>query len=123
MAKEQWHNWLRAAVILAGIIFAGGGYAMKIASIDKDVEKNEVEIEQNEDDIVKLQLRDKDLASMAEKSLTVMSQVNAKLDTIQTTQTAQAIVQATNSEKLQHLTKDCLWHIKEKRRSEPKRLK
>ena len=106
MAREQWQNWLRTAVILAGIIFAGGGYAMKIISIDKDVIKNEVNIKNAEESIVKLQLRDKDLASMAEKSLTFMTQVNSKLETIQQTQSEQATIQAVNSEKLKTLTKE-----------------
>jgi len=68
MAKEQIHNYLRTAIILAGIVFAGGGYAMKINDNTRKAEKNAVDIESVEDSVHVIELNAKDTQALAVKS-------------------------------------------------------
>ena len=49
MAKEEIQNWMRTAVIFASIVFAGGGYAMKVNSNSKHIETNTQGIKENKD--------------------------------------------------------------------------
>ena len=44
MAKEQLHNWGRYILLAATIIFACGGYALKVSDNSKGVEDNAKEI-------------------------------------------------------------------------------
>lgn len=106
MAKEQIHNYLRTAVILAGIIFAGGGYAMKITAMDKDVSKNEVKIDRVAEDVVNIRLDAKDTQALAAKAAEAMVSIDSKFGQIQTQLNAQATIQAVNSTKLESLTKE-----------------
>ncbi len=105
MAKEQVHNWLRTAVLLAGIVFAGGGYAMKVNSMDKDITKNEEKIDEVEDAVVKLRLDAKDIAALASTAAEAMSSIEIKFNAIQVQLSKQATIQAVNSEKLKTLTR------------------
>ena len=106
MAKEEAHSWARYIMLGIVIIFACGGYAIKVtdntAKIKEEADINKVQTGQ----IHSLQLADKDIKNIAEKSLDTMVLMNSKLETIQTTQAKQATIQAVNSEKLKTLTKD-----------------
>lgn len=105
MVKDQWHSWGRFLLLGIFIIFATGGWVVKVLSNTEAITRvqNKVEVVQN--DVHELQLKDKDLTNMAEQSLMFMSQVNTKLDSIISELTKQAVVNAVNSEKLQQLTK------------------
>ena len=106
MPKEEMHKWGRFILLGVFIIFATGGWVAKVLSNTAAIIKVEDKIEIVGKDVHKLELRDKDLANMAEQSLLFMSQVNTKLDTISTEQTKQGVINAVNSEKLKTLTKD-----------------
>ena len=93
MAKEQVHNWLRTFVMLAAIVFAGGGYVMKIngnsnAIADgKAADKAIIEkVEDTEDDIITLRLQYKDIESLAKS-------IDGSLKTISSGQTSMSASQ------------------------------
>lgn len=106
MAKPELHNWARYLLMILAIVFAGGGYAMKVTDNSSRISKTEAVDDKQGDQIHALQLADKDIANIAEKSLETMGAINVKLEAIQGTQTKQAVIQAVNSEKLKTLTKD-----------------
>ena len=106
MAKDQWHSWGKTLIILAGIIFAGGGYVMKINANTKDIDKVEVKADDNSEEIVDLKLQYKDIENLSSQTVGVLTEINNKLTSVQKTQTEQAVIQAVNSEKLKTLTKD-----------------
>lgn len=105
MAKEI-HGYIKTFLVIGAIIFAGGGYAMIVKGNAESITKIERVDERQNDEIHALQLADKDIANIAEKSLEVMGSIDIKLQSIQTTQTQQAVINAVNSEKLKTLTKD-----------------
>ncbi len=106
MAKEQWHSWGRTAVILAGIVFAGGGYVMKIRGNTKDIIKVEEKVETIQKDVHEIELNAKDIKAVAVRAAEAMISIDTKLSFIQNEQAKQATIQAVNSEKLKTLTKD-----------------
>lgn len=113
MAKEQWHNWGRTLIILAGIIvtgagivFTSGGYIEVIKGNTKDIDVLEIDVDEVKEDVHKLELQDKDLANIAERTLNYMVKADARLEAIQKEQSEQKTIQAVNSEKLKTLTKD-----------------
>ena len=106
MAKEQWHNWGRIILLGIVIIFACGGYALKINSNYSDIVVLEKEVKGVQGDVHKLELADKDIAFMAQRSIELMTEINSSLESIKVIQSKQAVVQAVNSTKLQTLTKD-----------------
>ncbi len=106
MAKEEAHKWGRFILLGIFIVFATGGWVVKVLSNTEAITRVQIKVQAVEEDVHKLQLKDKDLANMAEKSLMFMSQVDTKLDSIVTEQKEQAVINAVNSEKLQQLTKD-----------------
>ena len=57
---EQAHNWGRTFIILLGIVFAGGGYAMKVQSNSSGLQAVEIKAEENEDSIHVLELNARD---------------------------------------------------------------
>ena len=105
MAKEQVHHWLRTAVILAGIVFAGGGYVMKISAMDKSVINNKEKIERVADDVVNIRLDAKDTHALAAAAARSMQIIETRFGVIQTQLSNQATIQAINSTKLESLTK------------------
>lgn len=105
MAKEL-HSWGRLVVLGIIIIFATGGWVVKVLSNTEAITRVQNKVEVVVKDVHKLQLKDKDLTNMAEQSLMFMSQVNMKLDSIAKEQTKQAVINAVNSTKLQQLTKE-----------------
>ncbi len=106
MAKEEAHKWGRYVMLGIFIIFGTGVWVAKVLSNTAAIVEVKADVKIVRKDVHKLELRDKDLANMAEQSLTFMSQVNTKLDTIVTEQTKQSVINAVNSEKLKTLTKD-----------------
>ena len=56
MPKNEIHGYLRTAIILAGIIFAGGGYAMKVNANSNRIEVNASDIKDNRSAIHKEEL-------------------------------------------------------------------
>jgi threonyl-tRNA synthetase len=106
MAKEQLHNWGRYVFLALVIVFASGGWVITVKSNTDNIIKNATKIEKVEDDIHKLELSDKDIANLSQKSVEFMTKIDSSLITIQQEQTKQALIQAVNSEKLKTLTKD-----------------
>ena len=106
MAKEQLHNWGRYIFLAIVIVFACGGYAMKIIGNTTAIEKNIIDIEEVEENVIDLKLQYKDIENLTSGTLNVLTEINSKLDVVQRTQSTQAIIQAVNSEKLKTLTKD-----------------
>lgn len=68
MAKEEIHNYIRTLLALAVIVFAGGGYAMKINSNSAAIEKVDVKADENRERIHESEL--------------VQTSINTKLDAI-----------------------------------------
>lgn len=106
MAKEQLHNWGRYILLAIVIIFGTGGWVVTVRSNTKDIGKLQVKTENLQEDVHVLELNNKDLTNISKNTLDVLVQVNSKLETIQQTQTKQAVIQAVNSTKLESLTKD-----------------
>ena len=106
MAKTELHNWGRYIFLAMVIIFACGGYAMKIVGNSTAIAKVESEVEVVEDDIVDLKLQYKDIENLSAGTFNTLKEINSKLESVQTTQSAQATIQAVNSVKLEQLTKD-----------------
>ncbi len=105
MAKEQLHSWAKTLLILTGIVFAGGGYAMKVNDNTKDITKVEVKVEKNNESIHTLELNERDMQA-------VYSGISKSLGRIETFQGRQAESQkateksvAVMEKQLQHLEK------------------
>lgn len=75
MAKEQLHNWSRYILLAIVIIFAGGGYAMKVNSMSADVLKNENKIEKVEGKVHKLEVNQERDIALKESLLGTMSRI------------------------------------------------
>ena len=103
---EQVHNYLRTGIILAAIIFAGGGYAMKINGNSGAIVSNSDKIEKVAGDVHRIELNAKDTHALAAKAAEAMISIDSKFSDIQTKLNDQAIVQGVNSAKLKTLTKD-----------------
>ena len=113
MAKEQLHSWGRFILLGIFIVFATGGWVVKvlsntsaIADVKAESKKIAFDVEEVEDDVVDLKLQYKDIENLSTQTVNVLQSINTKLDSVQKTQTEQAIVQAVNSVKLKTLTKD-----------------
>lgn len=113
MAKEQLHSWGKTFLILAGVVFAGGGWSQLTKSNSAGIKVNASDIKAHEDkvdkvieDVHQIELDAKDIKNVAVKAAEAYLSIDTKLDAIQTEQTKQAMVQAVNSEKLKTLTKD-----------------
>ena len=105
MATEI-HGYIKTFLILAAVVFAGGGYVMKQGdNTGRIVKVEEVNHSQSEQ-IHSLELADKDILNIAEKSLETMGHINHKLELIQSTQTTQSILLDRNTIKLETLRKD-----------------
>jgi G3E family GTPase len=68
----QVNEWLKTLVLLAGIIFAGGGYAMKVSGHDREIESLEdadtiiiAKVDAVKDDVHRIELDAKDIKSLA----------------------------------------------------------
>ena len=113
MAKEQIHNYLRTAIILAGVVFAGGGYAMQINSNSKKAVKNAVDIEDIEDDVHSIQLNAKDTHALAktaaeasQRSVEMFEKIQRQLEEKARVDTAMQIDIGKMQAQMETLTKD-----------------
>lgn len=117
MAKEQIHNYLRTSVILATIVFAGGGWTWQIRGNTSKIAEVKTEsvsadkiitakVEKATEDIHQIELSAKDTQALAATAAKAMVSIDSKFSTIQTQLNKQATIQAVNSEKLKTLTKD-----------------
>lgn len=106
MAKEQVHGYIKTLLIIAAIVFAGGGYVMKIRGNSEDIKSNKVDIKTTNVKVHEIELNAKDTQALAAKAAEAMVSIDGKFSTIQTQLNAQATIQAVNSEKLKTLTKD-----------------
>ena len=79
---------------------------MKINGNSGGIKNNSNKLEIVKDDVHRLELNDKDIKNMAQKSLDFMVRIDSSLTGIKTEQAKQATVQAINSVKLKTLTKD-----------------
>lgn len=57
MAKEEIHNYIRTLLALAVVIFAGGGYAMKISSNSSGIKVNAADIKITNSSVHKIEIR------------------------------------------------------------------
>ncbi len=73
MAKEEIHNWMRTAVLLMGIVFAGGGYAMKISDNSNRVKDVEVKVQT-------LEVNQEREIALKENLLSTLIRLEAKVD-------------------------------------------
>ena len=128
MAKDQIHHYLRTGVLLATIIFAGGGWTMKIKSNSERIAEEKTErvdadkaltakAEKAKDDIHLLALNAKDTQALAAKAVELFNAIqntqdeqarksDAAFDDIQAKLSNHSSIQAVNSTILKTLTKD-----------------
>ena len=106
MAKEEIHNWMRTAILLLGIVFCGGGYAMKIND-------NSVRVKEVEGKVHSLEINQERSIALGESMLATLMRLETKVDsgalehvTINTAITEIKTTQAVANEKLLSLTKD-----------------
>ena len=117
MAKEQVHFWLRTAVLLAAIVFAGGGYAMKIngntgaiAEVRSDSKKADekltFKVERNEQNVHQLEVNQERDIALKESLLSTMTRLEGKMDVFGTEQNQIKIDVNTTKVKVNTLIKD-----------------
>jgi len=105
MAKEV-HGYIKTLLVIGAIVFAGGGYAMKVNDNTHRIAKTE-EVEAGLiESVHALELADRDVANIAGKSLEQIILMNGKLEAIQQTQMQQSTILAVNSEKLKSLAEN-----------------
>lgn len=82
MAKEEFHNWARLGVLIAVIVFAGGGYALRVHDNSSDIAKGEerdkqlaAKDERQDDDIHALQLNNKDIQNITSATLDTLKEI------------------------------------------------
>ena len=99
MAKEEVHNWMRTAILLLGIVFAGGGYAMKISDNSNGVDKLEEKVQILEVNQAEKIATDKAIAS-------TLAQLRVGIDSIRTDQSVMKTDMAIMKTKVDTLIKD-----------------
>jgi outer membrane murein-binding lipoprotein Lpp len=77
MAKQEIHNWMRTAILLMGIVFAGGGYAMKISD-------NSTRVEKVESKVHTLEINQEREIALKESLLTTLIRLEGKVDGLAT---------------------------------------
>jgi hypothetical protein len=80
MAKEQWHNYFRMMLAVLVIVFAGGGYAMKINDNSNKSEKNAVKIESVEEEVHVLEVNQQRDIALREALLNTALRMEVKMD-------------------------------------------
>ena len=106
MAKEQWHSYFRMSIIVLGIVFAGGGYAMKISDNSSKAEKNTVKIESVEDDVHDIQINQAEKIATDKAIASTLRELKVGLDSIKTDQSDIKTDIAIMKTKVDTLTKD-----------------
>lgn len=77
MNKEEKHHWGRTLVTAAVIIFACGGYAMKITSNSGNIEKVGIKAEANKDNINTLSSNQKEMRVVNKNIAGTLSRIEA----------------------------------------------
>ncbi len=113
MAKEQIHNWGRYILLAIVIIFGTGGWVVTVRDNAQDIGVLQEDTRTLKSDVHKLELSDKDIANLAQKSVDFMSRIDTSVGKILTQQTKLATEQtkittdqAVMNVKLETLTKD-----------------
>ncbi len=106
MAKEQIHNYLRTAIILAGVVFAGGGYAMQISSNGKGVEKNSIKIETVNERVHIVEKNQEREIALKESLLGTLTRLETKMDTFSVEQNQIKLDVNTTKVQVNTLTRD-----------------
>ncbi len=120
MANAQIHNWGRYILLAIVIIFGTGGWVFTVRDNTKDIGLLQVDVKDVRDDVKdvrddvhKLELSDKDIANLAQKSVDFMSRIDVSVGKILTEQTKLTAEQtkitteqAVMNVKLETLTKD-----------------
>ncbi len=86
MSREQWHDWGRYLLITVGIVFAGGGYVMKINTNTGHIEKNAVNIEEIKDDVHIIELNQRDEAATKQAILSTLNRLETETKIISVAQ-------------------------------------
>ncbi len=105
MATEV-HGYIKTFLVIATVIFIGGGYAMKVNDNTKRIIKTE---DVNDSQVVQihaLELADKDIKNLAEKTHEILGNLNISINEIKRTQAQQNLLLDRNTIKLETLTKD-----------------
>ena len=87
MANAQIHNWGRYILLAIVIIFGTGGWVFTVRDNTKDIGLLQVDVKDVRDDVHKLELSDKDIANLAQKSVDFMSRIDVSVGKILTEQT------------------------------------
>ncbi len=106
MAKEQWHSWGKVTVLAVVIIFSCGGYALQVNNNTKGIGVLETDVDAVKEKVHTLQLADKDIANLAQKSVDYMGKIETSLTKISAIQQTQSILLDRNTTKLETLRKD-----------------
>jgi predicted nucleic acid-binding Zn-ribbon protein len=105
MAKEV-HGYIKTLLVIAAVIFAGGGYAMKINGNSTAIIKGSEKIEAVEADVVDLKLQYKDMENLAKSSDTSLKSINNGISTLVQDVQAMKTDMAVTKVKIETLTKD-----------------
>ena len=105
MAKEV-HGYIKTLLVIAAVIFAGGGYAMKINGNSAAIIKGGNKIEAVEADVVDLKLQYKDMENLAKSSDTSLKSINDGISTLVQDVQAMKTDMAVTKVKVDTLTKD-----------------
>ena len=114
---KEVHGYIKTAIVVGAIVFAWGGYAMKISGNSDAIATNEIsrteadkaitaKVDGAIEDIHRIELNAKDTHALASQAAEALLSIDVKFSTIQTQLNEQATIQAVNSEKLKTLTKD-----------------
>ena len=110
---EHVHGYIKTILVVAAVVWAGGGYAMKVrGNANAIIKGQEVDtkilykIEIVEDDVVDLKLQYKDMENLAKSSNDSLRNINAGIATIQTDQQAMKTDVAVMKVKVDTLTKE-----------------
>lgn len=106
MAKEEIHNWMRTAILLMGIVFAGGGYAMKISDNSSKADKNTVKIEAVKEDVHTIEIKQERDLALKEVISNTMSRMESKMDAMSIEQTQIKLDVNSTKTKVDTLIKD-----------------
>ena len=82
MAKEEIHKYLRTFLALACIVFAGGGYTMKISDNSKRIEKSENKISECQQSVVDIKINQERQLAQDKAMLDIMTELKADVGRI-----------------------------------------
>ena len=117
MAKEQIHNYLRTGIILATIIFAGGGWTWQIKGNTSKIAEVKSEsvladkaitgkVEKVVEKVHKIEVNQERDMALKENLLSTMVRLESKVDNISTEQTGMKVNINSTKIRVETLTKD-----------------